>query len=155
MNQRKQEQLQHALRGAIQQVLARGLQDPRVRGLITITEVKVTTDRRQATVFVSIFPDDRADLTMHGLHDAEKHIRHEAGELIRTRVMPLLTFKRDERPKKDGAVLRAINLAAEADALAGRPPSTHTDADATTGEQSPADGATPRGVGQPGQEPRA
>ena len=115
MNQRKQEQLQHALRTAIQQVLARGLSDPRIRGLLTVTEVRVTPDRRNATVFVSIFPDDRAELSLHGLHDAEGHVRHEAGELIRTRVMPVLTFKRDERPKKDAAVLRAINLAAEAD----------------------------------------
>ena len=37
MNQRKQEQLQHALRTAIQQVLARGLSDPRIRGLLTVT----------------------------------------------------------------------------------------------------------------------
>jgi ribosome-binding factor A len=168
MNPRKQEQLAHALRAAIQEVLARGLADPRIRGLITVTEVKVTTDRRDATVYVSIFPEERADLAMHGLHDAEKHVRHEAGELIRTRVMPTLTFKRDDRPKKDAAVLRAINIAAgtleapESDpagapaAGAGPAPSARPHEpgpDAQGGEQSRAGWG--RGGASSGQEHRA
>lgn len=127
MNERKQEQLQHALRGAIQEVLGRGLADPRIRGLVTITEVQVSPDRRNATVYVSIFPEDRIELAMHGLHDAEGHVRHEVGELIRTRVMPVLAFKRDDRIKKEAAVLRAISEAARIDAqrdAAGDAPAT-------------------------------
>ncbi len=120
MNERKQSQLAHEIRSGIQQVLGRGLADPRIRGLLTITEVEVSPDRRNATVYVSVFPDDRVELTMHGLHDAEKHVRHEVGELIRTRVMPTLTFKRDDRIKKEAAVLRAINEAAERDAQTAR-----------------------------------
>ncbi len=121
MNQRKQDQLQHALRGAIQEVLGRGLADPRIRGLVTVTEVEVAPDRRNATVYVSIFPEERVELAMHGLHDAEGHVRHEVGELIRTRVMPVLTFRRDDRIKKEAAVLRAINEASLRDAeAAGR-----------------------------------
>lgn len=150
MNDRKREQLQHAVRAAIQEVLARGLADPRIRGLITVTEVRVTTDRRSATVLVSVYPEERAELTMHGLHDAERHIRHEVGDLIRTRVMPTLTFKRDDRPKKDAAVLRAINVAADAGAGqsgAGRA--------APGEEQSPA-GTDLGGEGAaPTQEPRS
>lgn len=142
MNQRKQEQLQHALRAAIQEVLGRGLSDPRIRGLLTVTEVQVTTDRRNATVYVSIFPEERAELTMHGLHDAERHVRHEVGELIRTRVMPILVFKRDDRIKKEAAVLRAINAAAE------------LDAGEQSGEPTPADAPPVRDDPGADQEPR-
>lgn len=113
MNVRKQEQLSHALRAAIQEVLGRGLSDPRIRGLITVTEVQVSADRRNAGVYVSVFPEDRAELTMHGLRDAERHVRHEVGEIVRTRVMPALTFRLDDRIRKEGEVLRAINLASQ------------------------------------------
>ena len=139
MNERKQAQLEHALRGAVQEVVGRGLADPRIRGLITITQVEVTQDRRTATVHVSVFPEDRVELTMHGLQDASRHIRHEVGELVRTRTMPELVFKRDDRIKKEGAVLRAINLARQEreDTL---PPSA--DGDQGAGDAAPPDQET-------------
>lgn len=137
MNERKQSQLAHEIRSGVQQVLGRGLSDPRIRGLVTITEVEVSPDRRNATVYVSVFPEDRVELAMHGLHDAEKHVRHEVGEIIRTRMMPVLTFKRDDRIKKEAAVLRAINEAAERDAAAQA-------AEAGAGNPSPSAQQEPR-----------
>ncbi|MEZ6232570.1 MAG: 30S ribosome-binding factor RbfA [Phycisphaerales bacterium] len=111
MNPRRQDRLSHALRTAVQEVLGRGLADPRARGLITVTEVEVSPDARNATVYVSVFPEDRVTLTMHALRDAEGFVRREAADLVRTRTMPVLTFKFDDRIKKEAAVLRAINQA--------------------------------------------
>ena len=111
MNPRRQDRMARALRTAVQEVLGRGLSDPRARGLITVTEVEVSQDARNATVYVSVFPEDRATLTMHALHDAEGFVRREAADLVRTRTMPVLTFKLDDRIKKQAAVLRAINQA--------------------------------------------
>ena len=68
-------QVASIIQRAVQVLLTRGLSDPRVRGLVSVTRVSVTPDLAQATVFVSVIPNTRAELTMHGLRHAAKHIR--------------------------------------------------------------------------------
>lgn len=102
------EQLASELRGAIQEVIDRGLSDPRVSGMITVTEVRVTPDHKSAFIRVSVLPADRQKLTMHGLHAAAAHIRRQAGERVRTRSMPEIRFEIDESSKKQAEVMGAI-----------------------------------------------
>ncbi len=108
---RRVEQLASTLQREIQACIDRGLQDPRVSGLITITGVRVSPDRRAATVHVSIFPEDRQELCMHGLRAAAAHIRHDLSNRIDVRRAPDITFKLDESLKKQAAVFEAINNA--------------------------------------------
>lgn len=110
------ERLAAAVQRGIQQVLARGLGDERIRGLITITEVKVLGDLSEAVVGVSVMPAEHADLTLHGLNAAAPHIRHELGDLVDTRALPRLRFKLDRSLKKQASLLSAIDQAkADAD----------------------------------------
>jgi ribosome-binding factor A len=102
------EQLASAIREAVQQIIDRGLQDPRVSGLITITGVKVSQDLRNATISVSVMPEEKQNLTLHGLQNAGRHIRREAGELVNIRQLPELSFKLDTSLKKQAAVLEEL-----------------------------------------------
>ncbi len=111
MNRRAQ-QLASTLDRAVRAVLARGLQDPRVRGLVTVTGVHVGEDLREAVVSVSILPQEYEELTVHGLEGAAAHIRHEVSELVEVRKVPTLRFRLDRSLKKEAAVLAAINRAA-------------------------------------------
>jgi ribosome-binding factor A len=104
----KPEQLAHEIQKAVQDILARGLSDPRISGLITITKTRVQADLKRAELFVSILPADRQNLTMHGLHSAEKHIRRQVGDLVRTRSIPELVFVLDSTLKKEAAVLEDL-----------------------------------------------
>lgn len=117
---RHSEQLAATIRRAVQDVLARGLHDPRVSGLITVTEVRLPEDLSRAVVCVSVYPEERQHLTLKGLADAARHIRHEVGELISTRRMPELAFELDTRLKKQAEVLKALSLVDQE--RAGRPP---------------------------------
>lgn len=101
------------LRDAIQEVIARGLSDPRARGLISITEVNVTPDLKHAEVLVSILPDKHQDLTLHALKHAARHIRREAGELMALASLPELHFKADVRLKQQAEVYQALAKARE------------------------------------------
>ena len=101
----KTERLASSIERGVQQVLARGLQDPRVRGLITVTKVEITPDSKQATIGISVLPAEHQTLTVHGLRSAARHIRREVGELIRTRAMPELRFVEDGSLKKQAEVL--------------------------------------------------
>jgi ribosome-binding factor A len=102
------QQIASNLRQAIQQVLARGLHDPRIGGLVTITNVTVAADLKTATVFVSVLPEEKEKMTMFGLRDAARHIRREVGELVAMRQVPLLTFKADAGLKREAEAYQAI-----------------------------------------------
>jgi len=101
----KTDRLASSIEKGVQQVLARGLQDPRVRGLITVTKVELTPDAKRATIGISVLPAEQQALTVHGLRSAARHIRREVGELIRTRTMPELHFIEDASLKKQAEVL--------------------------------------------------
>lgn len=121
----RREQLESALRRAVGGVLAEGLADPRVRGLITVTDVSVTEDRRRATVGISVLPDEQAELTLHGLRAAAGHIQTEVGKRLRARSLPELVFRLDDSIKKQAALLSEIRHAVETD----RPDETMTEPD--------------------------
>lgn len=97
-----------SIQRAVQEILARGLQDPRVSGLITVTGVQVTTDLKIATISISVLPEEKQDLTFHGIKAAARFIRREAGERIDTKQLPEFHFRLDLGVKKEAAVLREL-----------------------------------------------
>jgi ribosome-binding factor A len=109
------DQVESVLHRAVQQVLSKGLNDPRVRGLLSVTDVVVSDDLRQATVSVSILPAEHVELSMHGLKHAARHIRVQVGELVRMRRVPELHFRLDASLKQQAEVELAIRDAMEDD----------------------------------------
>ena len=106
-----QDQVASVIGRALQTIIARGLNDPRVRGLVTVTRVDVSKDLGNATVFVSVMPEEHEELTVHGLRHAARHLRTEVGNTVRIRRMPHLTIKLDRSLKKQAAIHRAIDQA--------------------------------------------
>jgi ribosome-binding factor A len=102
------EQLTSAIDRAVREVFARGFSDPRISGLITVTNVRVLPDLSQAIISVSVMPSSKEQLTLHGLTAATKHIRREVGELVETRSMPHFTIRLDNSVKKEAAVLQDL-----------------------------------------------
>ena len=105
----RHQQIEATLKRAVQQVLARGLSDPRADGaMITVTELSLGSDLKIATIKVSIFPENREKLAMHALRHAAPHIRHQTSEQVALKQMPQLAFEVDVGLKKQGAVLDAL-----------------------------------------------
>lgn len=127
MSQRSQ-RISALLREAVQNVISKGLQDPRVRGLITVTKVTTADDLSQATIHVSIMPIEHADLTMHGLRAAAAHIRRQAGAKLTLSRVPQLLFKLDTTTARQSGVLDAIAKVTKEreDREAAEQPSEHT-----------------------------
>jgi ribosome-binding factor A len=107
------EKVESTLARAIQQVISQGLHDPRAAGLISVLRVDISPDMANALVFVSIFPEDRTELTMHALRHAAKHIRHEAAELVDIRRMPSIEFRLDTSLKRQAEIFDALAKARE------------------------------------------
>lgn len=106
---RRTEKLAAAIERQLQTLLARGLQDPRVRGLITITGVRVTDDLAIAFVSVSVMPAERQALALHGLKAAAGFLRRELGKKVAIRRLPVLEFQLDESLKRGAEVLAALD----------------------------------------------
>jgi ribosome-binding factor A len=119
---RRSEQLASTIRRGVQEILTRGLQDPRVSGLITVTGVRLDEDLEEAVVSVSILPEEREELVMHGLRSAQAHVRHALSEMVDLRRMPRITFRLDRSAKREAAVLRSLARVAEERARRGAEP---------------------------------
>lgn len=87
----------------ISEMLMRDLKDPRLMGLISVTDVEATADGNFATVYVSIFGDAGNDSAndeekqdvIDALKNAKGLIRHEIGSRLELRHTPDLGFKID------------------------------------------------------------
>jgi ribosome-binding factor A len=92
------------VRRALQAELARGLNDPRVQGMISITEVVLTPDLAEARVRVSVLPEDRASLTLSGLRAAAGFLRRRVMDGTRIGRVPRIEFELDDRMKRQAAL---------------------------------------------------
>src|SRR5699024_4339321 len=77
-------------------ILTVKLKDPRV-GFVTVTDVEVTGDWQEATVYISVLGDEeKAEETMLGLAKANGIIGSEIGKRISLRKKPGISIEYDE-----------------------------------------------------------
>ncbi|MCE2967106.1 MAG: 30S ribosome-binding factor RbfA [Phycisphaerales bacterium] len=121
------------LREAIQSILSKGLADPRLDGcMVTVTEVSVSPDLRNATVHISILPDNRQVRAIAAIKHAAAHLRRKVSDHTGFNTTPQLSFVLDDRAKRQAAVMRTMVEHRD----------EHTEADATsdqTGDAGAAD----------------
>lgn len=81
----------------VNDIIRKRIRDPRVQG-INITDVRVTGDLQQATIFYSTLSDEEKDVenAQLGLDKATGLIRKELGQRLSIYKTPELMFERDE-----------------------------------------------------------
>ena len=72
-----------------------GLSDPRIKGLVTVTAVKVSPDLAQATVFYSVLAGADEDEAQQGLASAAGRVQAAVAEQTRLKRTPRLRFEPD------------------------------------------------------------
>ncbi len=93
------------------------LKDPRVSGLVTITDVEVSQDQSHAKVFFTLLGDERQiGQTTEGLKRAAGFLRTQLGSRMKLRSVPQLDFR------YDASVERGVRLARLIDEAVGTPP---------------------------------
>jgi ribosome-binding factor A len=102
---------------AVRSVVADGvaaLKDPRI-GMVTVTGVDVTSDLREATVFVSVLGSERARrATLAGLESARGVLQAKINRELTLRRTPTLSFAYDESVERGVRMTELIDrLAAE------------------------------------------
>ncbi|MEI8222452.1 MAG: 30S ribosome-binding factor RbfA [Actinomycetes bacterium] len=83
------------IKEVIAQLLETRVKDPRL-GFITITDVRVTGDLQQASIFYTVLGDDEArSSTAAALASAKGMLRAEVGQALNLRIVPTLEFFAD------------------------------------------------------------
>ncbi len=94
---RRTSRVNELLREEISELLQREVKDPRVgHGLVSITEVEVSPDLHNATVYVSHLGEDSERVEVleglrHSAHFLQKELKHR----LAMRSVPALTFRFD------------------------------------------------------------
>lgn len=93
------------------EILNQKIKDPRI-GFVTVTDIEVTNDLRQAKVFFSVLEEEKKEETLSGLTQASGFIRSEIGKRIRLRKVPEISFLFDEAHaygSRIDAILKELN----------------------------------------------
>jgi len=105
---RRSLQIASNIQRELQNRLARGLADPRIKGMITVTKVELTDDLKNAKAFISVMPEEHAKITMHGLTSATRKLRKEVMDRIHIKEMPTLKFVYDDGHKAQMEVMALL-----------------------------------------------
>ncbi|CAI8018692.1 Ribosome-binding factor A [Geodia barretti] len=94
---RRMERVNGVLREEIAALLASQVNDPRLRGLITITQVRTASDLRSARVYISVMGSAAIRKeTLAGIQSSASYLRRELRGRVSLRHVPFLTFQLDD-----------------------------------------------------------
>ena len=86
-------QVASVLQRALQDRIVRGLSDPRLQGMVSIQEVRLSPDLLAARIKVSVLPADRGPLSLAALRSAIGFFRSSLRETTSLRRVPQLIFE--------------------------------------------------------------
>jgi ribosome-binding factor A len=96
MKNRRPEIVGDEMQKVISTIIATKLKDPRVPIMTSVTSVKMSRDLSHATVFISVYGDEKTQKeAMEAIEHAKGFIRYETVQEINLRVAPELSFKLD------------------------------------------------------------
>ena len=113
MKRRRTEIVGDEMQKVISSIISMRLKDPRVPFMTSVTGVKMSSDLTHATVFISVYGDEKTKKdAMDALEHAKGFIRYEAVQEIKLRVAPELHFKLDntldEAARMDALIEKTI-----------------------------------------------
>ena len=102
------------LQRALSELIRRDIRDPRL-GMVTLTEVRMSSDLSYATVYYSVLGADRA-VAQEILNSAADMLRGPVGRALGLRHSPALRFEADELIEEGARLSALINRAVSEDA---------------------------------------
>lgn len=106
---KRAERVRHLIQEEISRILQRDVKDPRLT-FVTVTNVKLTDDLREARVLVSFMEDDtQRKAVLSGLQRATGYIRGELGRRLKLKYTPTITFLIDDSWDKQERILNLLD----------------------------------------------
>lgn len=107
----RNERVRKTLMKEIADIIQKDIRDPRIAGVISITDIELSHDNSFAKVYFSVFTtsDDTKEQTIKALEDNVSKIRYEVGKRIRLRLTPELRFIPDDSLERGTKVMDLID----------------------------------------------
>jgi ribosome-binding factor A len=111
MPTRRQEKTARIVRDVVSEAIANHLNDPRLKGLISVTRVEMPPDLRSGDVYLSFFAQSEADKArgFEAIEHARKRIQSLLGDALESKFCPVLRFHKDEQFHKTLEIMRLID----------------------------------------------
>lgn len=120
----RKQRLQDQLREVLSEIIRREMRDPRFSdGLLTITQVEVTSDYKNATVYVSVLGSEQAQKDkLNLLRGASGVLRDGLKRSKAFITLPALTFKYDDSLANATHMFDVLEQVRREDAARPKPP---------------------------------
>ncbi|MGN0015545.1 MAG: 30S ribosome-binding factor RbfA [Candidatus Gastranaerophilaceae bacterium] len=106
----RNEKIRKTLMKEISDIIQKKLNDSRIGGVVSITDLELAHDNSFAKVYYSVFaPDDVKEKTISAIEEDAPKIRYEVGRRIRLRLTPELRFILDNSIERGTKVTELIN----------------------------------------------
>ena len=107
---RRIDRVNELLRTEISNLIAKEIKDPRVTGVISVTEVVASSDLRSARVYVSVMGREAdRQLALDGIRSAASFLRRELQDRINLRHTPHMTFLLDDSIQEGDRLLKLMD----------------------------------------------
>ncbi len=118
-DRRRIERVNGVLRQEISNLIASQVNDPRLKGIITITRVQTAPDLRTARVYVSVMGNSAIrQEAIAGIQSSATYLRRELRDRVSLRYVPFLRFMLDDEMQEAERLLEMIDGLAIPDAPA-------------------------------------
>ena len=116
MSEQRARKLADRIQVIVAEMLERRIKDPRL-GFVTVTDVRVTGDLREATIFYTVLGDQlEREGTAAALQSATGIIRSEVGKQTGIKFTPTIAFVADAIPETAAHIEDLLREARERDA---------------------------------------
>lgn len=106
----RNERVRKTLMKEIADIIQKDIRDPRIAGIVSITDIELAHDNSFAKVYFSVFAsDDAKKQTISALEDNVSKIRYEVGKRIRLRLTPELRFIPDDSLERGTRIMDLID----------------------------------------------
>lgn len=91
-------------------ILLKDIRDARIKGIVSVTDIELSTDYSFAKVYVSILVnDEEKQQALEALREKEPHVRYEIGKRIRLRLTPKIEFHLDDSLERGSRISALID----------------------------------------------
>lgn len=106
---RRAQRVSNLIRQEICELLLEHTNDPRLNGMISITEVSTSADLKNARIYISILGNEKeAGEVMKGFRSATGYFRKELGRRLHLRYVPEISFEMDNSIERGARILNLI-----------------------------------------------
>lgn len=91
----KIDRLEEDMKRVISEIISQELKDPGIKGLISITKIKITPDLKFAKIYTSVYGAEAKDVLI-AINKSAAYIRKQVSQRVKIRNTPELNFVADD-----------------------------------------------------------